>query len=102
SNDGTNSTRHQNTTANIPLGAKRMHNKRISVDEISLVKLHHCNLFLPASIRMWVSSSTRGIRRDEVSMSRFSVSDLYSCNSSSLIGSSCLRVSSSIIMNGTP
>src|SRR5262245_63434476 len=40
----------------------------------TLVRLHHCNLFLPASIRMWVRSSTSGIRRDEVSMSRFSFS----------------------------
>jgi hypothetical protein len=47
--------------------------------------LHQCNLFLPASIRMWVRSSTRGIRRDEVSMSRFSLSHLHSCSSSSLI-----------------
>src|SRR5215467_6700132 len=64
----------------------------------TLVWLHQCNLFFPASIRMWVRSSTNGIRRDEVSMSRFSFSHLHSCNNSSLIRSSCLRVSSSIIM----
>src|SRR5215813_5061519 len=29
------------------------------------VWLHHCNLFLPASIGMCVRSSTSGIRRDE-------------------------------------
>src|SRR4029434_8181077 len=50
----------------------------------TLVSVHHCNLFLPASIRMWVRSSTSGIRRDEVSMSRFSFRNLHSCNSSSL------------------
>jgi hypothetical protein len=65
------------------------------------LRLHHCNLFLPASIRMWVRSSTSGIRRDEVSMSRFSFSHLHSCKSSSLIRSSCLRVSSSIVMRGS-
>ena len=47
---------------------------------------------------MWVRSSTRGIRRDEVSMSRFSFSHLHSCIGSSSIRNSCLRVSSSIIM----
>src|SRR5262245_45225883 len=48
--------------------------QRTAGDEVSLVWLHHCNLFLPASIRMWVRSSTTGIRRDEVYMSRFSFS----------------------------
>src|SRR5262249_12422296 len=76
-----------------------MDRHRISLDEVSLVWLYHCSLFLPASIRMWVSPSTSGIRRDEVSMSRLSVSDLQSRNNPSLIRSSCLRVSSSIIMD---
>jgi site-specific recombinase XerC len=37
---------------------------------------------------MCVELSRGGIRRDEVSMSRFSFSHLHSCNSSSLIRSS--------------
>src|SRR5262245_21183138 len=75
-----------------------MDQQRTAGDEVSLVWLHQCNLFFPASIRIWVRSSTSGIRRDEVSMSRFSFSHLHSCISSSLTRSSCLRVSSSIIM----
>jgi hypothetical protein len=43
-------------------------------------------------------SSTRGISRDEVAMSRFSFNHLQICRSSSLIRNNCLRVSSSIIM----
>src|SRR5262249_51090444 len=93
--DGTTATRHQNATANVTVRAKRMDRHCAARDEVSLVRLHQCNLFLPASIRMWVRSSTSGIRRDEVSMSRFSFSHLHSCISSSLIRSSCL--SSSII-----
>src|SRR5262249_16556638 len=61
----------------VPLRGKRMHYQRIARDEVSFVWLHYCNLFLPASSRMWVRSSTSGIRRDDVSMSRFSVSDLH-------------------------
>jgi hypothetical protein len=71
------------------------------VNDISPQLHRHCNLFLPASIRMWVSWSTSGIRRDEVSMSRVSFSHLHSCSSSSFIRNSCLRVSSSIIMRGS-
>jgi len=62
------------------------------------VSLHQCNLFLPASTKMWVRSSTKGMSRDEVSMSRLSLSHLHSCISSSSIRNNCLRVSSSIIM----
>src|SRR5262245_61850443 len=98
--DRARTTRHQDATANVPVRAKRMDRHRIGRDEVSLVWLHHCSLFLPASIRMWVRSSTSGIRRDEVSMSRFSFRNLQSCISSSLIRSSCLRASSSIIMVG--
>jgi hypothetical protein len=65
-----------------------MNHQGTAVDDVSPVKLHHeCNLFLPASIKIWVRSFTRGIRRDEVAMFRFSFSHLDSCNSSSLIRS---------------
>src|SRR4029450_8036192 len=47
-------------------------------DKVSLVWLHQCSLFLPASIRMCVRSSTSGIRRDEISISRLSVRLLHS------------------------
>jgi hypothetical protein len=59
-----------------PVWAKRMHHKCSARDEVSPIWLHHCNLLLPASIRMCVRSSTSGISRDEVSMSRFSFSHL--------------------------
>src|SRR5262245_4978640 len=45
-----------------------MSHQRTALDEVSLVRLHHgshqCSLFLPASIKMWVRSSTSGIKRD--------------------------------------
>src|SRR5262245_14907566 len=71
-------TRHQDTATHIPVRAKRMHRHRAAVNEVSPVWLHHCNLLLLAFIRMWVRTSTSGIRRDEVSMSRLSVSCLHS------------------------
>jgi hypothetical protein len=86
SNDRPRVARRQNTATNVPVWAKRMDHQRTAFDEVSLVWLHRqCNLFLPASIRMWVRSSTRGIGRDEVSMLCFSFSHLHSCSSSSLI-----------------
>src|SRR4029453_16434172 len=42
------------------------------------------------------------MRRDEVSMSRFSFSHLHNYSSSSLIRSSCFSVSSSIIISEPP
>ena len=84
--------RHQYAAANVPLWANRMNQQRTARDEVSFVTLHQCSLFLPASIRMWVRSSTRDIRQDEVSMSRFSFSHLHSCISSSSIRSNCLGV----------
>lgn len=47
----------------------------------SLIRL--VSLFLPASTKIWVRSSTSGMRRDEVSMSRLSFSHLHNCSSSS-------------------
>jgi hypothetical protein len=41
----------------------------------TLLNPNHCNLFFPASIRIWVSWSTSGLRRDEISVSRFSFRD---------------------------
>jgi hypothetical protein len=64
----------------------------VDVDPFSAV------CFLSASTKIWVRSSTSGIRRDRVSISRFSFSHLHNCSSSSLIRSSYLRVSSSIII----
>src|SRR5262249_16925271 len=76
--DSATATRHHKASANVPVRAKRIDQQRTAGDEVSLVWPHHCNLFLRASIRMWVSWSTRGIRRDDVSMSRFSLSHLHS------------------------
>ena len=67
-----------NAATNIPVKAKGMDLQRTAVDEVSLVGLHHCNLFLLAYIIKSVRASTSGIRRDEVSMSCFSFNDLHS------------------------
>src|SRR5258708_38305152 len=51
---------------------------------------------------MCVRSSTRGMSREEISVSRFSFSHLHNWNRLSLIRNNCLRVSSSIIMFEPP
>jgi hypothetical protein len=51
---------------------------------------------VPASIRIYVNSSTSGIRRDETSLSSLHSAICTNCSSSSLIRNSCVRESSCI------